>query len=252
MPPPPCRRLGRQCRVLDVTLRVAVLEGEEDHDATWMLGHTERVEFGSLFTDDDELWVHARLHVPCRHLRESPGGKAHCRAHDFRGPLEPLVYERQVRQVADHRFNLVEGRRLRARTLPKVVHTRQELPVVEMPNPCATASCRTGDNRQGAACCRDFQVDIRCDEEQELLEALIRNRKAPYLCKVTRDDDDGLLNAEILSACGYLLEDGIHCSLHDRRRKDGRPAKPLLCSAWPKKRTGLHPGCVFTNRRVQL
>src|SRR5690606_2798555 len=49
---PACRRLGRQCHALDVTLRVAVLEGQEDHDATWMLGHTERIEFGRTYTDD--------------------------------------------------------------------------------------------------------------------------------------------------------------------------------------------------------
>jgi Fe-S-cluster containining protein len=239
--------------VLDVTLRVAVLEGDEDHDATWMLGHTERVEFGSTFTDDDELWVHARLHVPCRHLEERTDGTVRCRAHRFRGTVDRVPHTPGPRQLDGDQFNLVDGRRMRRRTLPHVSHTARELPVVEMPNPCATAPCRTGDNRRGAACCRDFQVDIRCDEDNELLEELIRNRKSPYLCKVNRDDgDDDLLNAEIISACGYLLEDGIHCSLHDRQRGDGRPAKPLLCTAWPKKRTGLHPGCVFANRRVQL
>ena len=41
--------------------------------------------------------------------------------------------------------------------------------------------------------------------------------------------------------------------LHGRRRADGRPAKPDLCSEWPPKDKGLHPGCVFAPgaRRVR-
>jgi hypothetical protein len=238
--------------VLDLTLRVATLEGDEDHDATWMFGHTERIEFRDTFVDDDELWVKARVHVPCRHLREGgDGGAARCTAHRFRGTVPPVPHDRQARRLGDDRFRLVEGRRMRTRTLPAPPPSPRSLPVADMPNPCAEAACRTGDNRQGAACCRDLQVDIRCDEDHELLEALLRNRKAPYLCKVDREDEE-LLNAEIISACGYLLEDGIHCSLHGRDRADGRPAKPLLCSEWPKARTGLHPGCVFKSRSVKL
>jgi hypothetical protein len=250
---PPCKKLGRQCHVLDLTLRVAVLEGEEDHDATWMLGHTERLEFGKPFEDDDELWVPARVHVPCRHLKEDEDGTVRCRAHNFKGDLEGVPHDRQPRQLGGDDFRLVHKRRLKARHIPLSKPDKRALPVAEMPNPCAEATCRTGDNKRGAACCRDMQIDIRCPEDRELLEGLIRSRKAPYLCKVTRDkSNEELLNAEILSACGYLLEDGIHCSLHGRKRPDGRPAKPLLCTAWPKKRTGLHPGCVFTNRRVKL
>ena len=47
MTTPPCQRLGRQCAALDVTLRVAALEGNEDHDATWLFGHVERISFGA-------------------------------------------------------------------------------------------------------------------------------------------------------------------------------------------------------------
>nr|MBA2458986.1 hypothetical protein [Gemmatimonadales bacterium] len=58
----------------------------------------------------------------------------------------------------------------------------------------------------------------------------------------------------VISACGYLGEDGLACGLHGRRRPDGRPAKPDLCSEWPPKNKGLHPGCVFApgKRRARV
>lgn len=259
MTPPPCRRLGRQCRVLDVSLRVAVLEGQEDHDGTWLMGHVERIEFGRLWTEEEELWTTARIHVPCRHLQEQANGGVRCKAHGFRGPVAPVDPPEQPRRLGGDRFRVMERRRMVTRTLPEVPEPRRRRralpmhPVVPDANPCATAPCRTSDNTRGAACCRDLQVEIRCTEQQELLEALLRNRKSPYLCKVEREDDDAeVVNVEILSACGYLLEDGIHCGLHGRNRADGRPAKPTLCSEWPKKRTGLHPGCAFRSRRVPL
>lgn len=83
-----------------------------------------------------------------------------------------------------------------------------------------------------------------CTRRERKLEALLRHRKAPYLCKVTRETDYAL-DAEVISACGYLGEDGVACSLHGRVRADGRPAKPALCSDWPPKNEDLHPGCVF-------
>jgi hypothetical protein len=49
----------------------------------------------------------------------------------------------------------------------------------------------------------------------------------------------------MISACGYLDEDGLNCRLHGRLRPDGRPAKPDLCSEWPDDGKGLHPGCIF-------
>jgi hypothetical protein len=52
-----------------------------------------------------------------------------------------------------------------------------------------------------------------------------------------------------LTSANNLDDDGIGCSLHGRRRADGRPAKPDLCSEWPPKNQGLHPGCVFAPRR---
>jgi len=117
-------------------------------------------------------------------------------------------------------------------------------------NPCAGAPCHTSDNKRGDACCRDVQVDICCTTKQTKLEALIRNRKAPYLCKPVREDDKSLV-VEIISACGFLKETG-GCDLHGRTRADGRPAKPIMCSHWPGKRTGLHGGCAFKSRKVPL
>lgn len=255
---PDCRRMGRHCRALEVKLRVAVLEGQEDHDATWLLGHTERIDFGQLWVEDEELWTDARVVVPCRHLRSEGNGAVRCAAHGFRDRVPEVRRPEQPRRLGGDKFQIVDGRRLVTRRLPEAPQQRstKALPVVEAPqsvNPCATARCRTSDNRVGAACCRDLQVEVRCGDGQELLEQLLRHRQSPYLCKVEREDEDEpVLNVEILSACRYLLEDGIYCGLHDRSRADGRPAKPELCSRWPEKRTGLHPGCAFRSRKVPL
>lgn len=253
MAPPACRTLGRHCHALDVAIRVASLEGSEDHDATWMLGHTERIAFGPLTTDDDELWTTARLHVPCRHLRQTEGGTVRCRAHGFEGVVQAPEMPEQPRQLGGNRFRIADGRRMTTRQLLAPPPPKRRLPVQDAPNPCATAKCRTADGKIGAACCRDLQVEVSCPPDAEMLESLLRHRKSPYLCKVDREnDDDDTVTVEILSACGYLLEDGISCALHGRQRPDGRVAKPELCSAWPKKRSGLHPGCAFKSRKVPL
>ncbi len=130
----------------------------------------------------------------------------------------------------------------------------RSLPVLELPaasaasaNPCATAPCRTADNTMKAACCRDLQIEIMCTRRQRRLEALVRSRRSPYLCKIDREGDFSI-EAEMISACGYLGEDGVACSLHGRHRADGRTAKPDLCFEWPPKGQGLHPGCVFSRR----
>lgn len=256
---PDCRRMGRQCRALDVKLRVAVLEGQEDHDATWLLGHTERIDFGPLYVEDDALWTDARLVVPCRHLKSDGNGGSRCAAHGFKAKVAEVRRAEQPRRLGGDKFNIVDNRRLVTRRLPVAPPDpvkRTALPVhppAANANPCATALCRTSDNKVGAACCRDLQVEVRCNDKQELLEALLRHRQSPYLCKVEREDEDEpVLNVEVLTACRYLVEDGIHCGLHGRSRADGRPAKPELCSKWPEKRTGLHPGCAFRSRRVPL
>ncbi len=241
--PPPCTSLGRQCRSLDVTLRIGQLdEGPEslDHEATWLLGHTARVDFGRLHTRKGELLVDVRLHVPCKHLKEE-GPRARCQALGFQGPPPPRARRpAQPRQLGGGRFRLVDQRRL---TVRPAVDVKAGLPVLGT-NPCLGAPCRTAEHTRAAACCRDLQIEIMCGREETRLEALVFARKSPYLCKTERNEDDSI-ESELISACGYLAGDGVACSLHGRVREDGRPAKPDLCSTWPEGGDLMHPGCVF-------
>jgi hypothetical protein len=248
-PLPPCKRLGSHCRALAVTLRVGSLdEGSDslDHEATWLLGHTRQISFGNLWEAEGDLYVDALLHVGCRYLRPEGAG-ARCTLHGFRGtmPRGPARRE-QPRRLGGDRFQIVEDCRPAARMLPvpEARPARGSLPVLSGDNPCATAPCRTAEHTRGAACCRDLQVEIMCTRRERRLEALVRSRRSPYLCKVDRPGDFSL-EVEMISACGYLDDDGLACTLHGRRRADGRPAKPDLCSEWPPKNKGLHPGCVF-------
>jgi hypothetical protein len=247
---PPCRSLGSQCRGVPVTLRVGSLEEGStslDHEATWLIGHTQRITFYDLWEDEGELYVDAMLHVPCRFLRSDAAG-ARCAAHGFSGPA-PRGPHRQVqpRRLGGQRFVVVDNQR---KTIRSLAAPSRSLPVLDSANPCALAACRTADNLRGAACCRDLQIEIMCTKRQRKLEALVRSRRSPYLCKIDRAGDYSI-EAEIISACGYLDDDGIGCSLHGRRRADGRPAKPDLCSEWPPKKQTLHPGCVFARRGMR-
>ena len=245
---PPCRGLGPQCRSLPVTLRIGPLEDGTtslDHEATWLMGHTQHISFSELWEDEGELYVEATLHVPCRYLLRE-GATAKCAALGYHGALPRGAYRpEQERRLGQNRFQIVENRRLAVRSLTP---PRRSLPIVEGQNPCALAPCRTADNSRGAACCRDLQIEIMCTRRQRRLESLVRSRRSPYLCKVERAGDFSI-EAEIISACGFLDDDRITCTLHGRSRADGRPAKPDLCSEWPPKNKGLHPGCVFTPRR---
>jgi hypothetical protein len=252
---PPCRAMGSQCRALRVTLRVGTFEDDItslDHEATWLLGHTGSITFHELWDGEGDLYVEATLHFPCRHLDES-NGISRCRAHGYsRRVSRRRRREREQLQLGENRFVVVDRARNAVRNLR---FPPRSLPVLETPtvagvdaNPCATARCRTADNTLGAACCRDLQIEIMCTRRQRALEALVRSRRSPYLCKIDREGDHSL-DVEVISACGYLGEDGVACTLHGRQRADGRPAKPDLCSEWPPKNQGLHPGCVFKRRR---
>jgi hypothetical protein len=216
-----------------------------DHEATWLLGHTEHITFRDLWHADGDLYSDAVLHVPCRYLA-AENGHARCTAYGFEGPTPPDRARRaQPRRLGVDRFQLVDKMRLVVREL---VRPKRQLPVLGQENPCAGAPCQTADHTRGAACCRDLQIEIMCSKRERRLEALVRARKSPYLCKVTRPGEFSL-EAEMISACGYLGADRISCELHGRERKDGRPAKPDLCSEWPPKGQGLHPGCVFARRK---
>lgn len=246
---PDCRRLGSHCRALPVTLRVGSFEDGPDsldHEASWLLGHTRQITFGVLWEDEGDLYVEATLHVGCRYLRPDGSG-ARCALLGHRGPLPPGPRRvEQPRRLGGDRFHLVEHGEAVLRSLPPAPPAGgRTLPVLEGENPCATAPCRTAEHTRGAACCRDLQVEIMCTRRERRLEALVRSRRSPYLCKVDRAGDYSL-EVEMISDCDYLAEDGVSCSLHGRQRPDGRPAKPDLCSEWPPKNRGLHPGCVFT------
>jgi hypothetical protein len=249
---PPCRSLGTQCRSLRVTLRVGELEegpSSLDHEATWLQGHTQAIDFLELWEGEGDLYVEAVLHVPCRYLHQD-GSRAECRAHGFSGPA-PRGIRRipQPLQLGDDRFVVVDDCRNTVQSLPPPPRTLPILagaPAVE--NPCATAPCRTSDHTRKAACCRDLQVEIMCTRSQSRLESLVRSRRSPYLCKIERAGDFSL-EVEMISACGYLDGDGVGCSLHGRHRADGRTAKPDLCFEWPPKNRELHPGCVFGPKR---
>lgn len=235
--------MGRQCQALKVTLHVASMDdAARDHEATWLLGHTERIQFDRVWDDGEDLYADVTIHVPCKYLR-STNGTATCKAHGFDAPT-PRTPTRspQPRQLGGSSFRMVDGGRLVRRQL-RPAKQPAGLPVLNG-NPCLPARCSTADNKVGAACCRDLQMEILCPESDEKLELLIRARKPPYLCKVEREDDESL-EAEIISACAYLGEDRVACTLHGKRRPDGRVAKPELCSKWPPKRTAVHPGCVF-------
>jgi hypothetical protein len=236
--------MGPQCRRLKVTLRVGTLEdgpASLDHEATWLMGHTERIDFGVPWDDGEDLFVDVTLHVPCRYLREK-GGEATCGMYGYEGRAgRARRRPDQPRKLAEERFRVVELGRFRDRELP---FPKRSLPVLAGPNPCASAPCRTSDHRRRAACCRDMEIEIMCEERETRLESLIWARKSPYLCKVERAGKFSI-EAELISACDYLAEDGLACSLHGRIRPDGRTAKPDLCSEWPDQGKGLHPGCVF-------
>lgn len=248
--PPGCTALGRHCYALSVTLRVAELDGgpsSGDHEATWLRGHTEHIRFGRLERRGSHLYCRATLHVPCRHLAPGPGHRASCKAHGFRGPLAPPIHRPASMQLGDGRFRYVQrGRECLQPLRPAAV--ARSLPVRQEPNPCATARCRTANHAVGAACCRDLQLEVLCSPRSRRLEALLRSRRSPLLCKVDRESPDSL-GMEVISACSYLASDGVSCSLHGLLRRDGRQAKPDLCFEWPAPGSTLHPGCVLGSRR---
>jgi hypothetical protein len=154
-------------------------------------------------------------------------------------------------QHADGTLTLVHrgrSRRLRGRSAPP-----RALPVLDAANPCVGAPCRTADHTRGAACCRDLTLEVVApadDARSAHLEALLLARRSPYLCKTERVSQR-IIECEVISACGYLEQDGISCALHHHLRPDGKPAKPEVCSAWPDlgpDDVG-HPGCVLINGR---
>ncbi len=247
--PPPCKSLGRHCRELDLTVRLADLAEDnqtlQDAAATWLLGHTERLTFGPPYVDGDELLADTTVHVPCKHL-QSDGTGATCDVYGYRGRMPKTTQQNEAKTQFDRggeRYQVFYKSRNRVLPLPLKRAARRALPVA---NPCATAPCRTADNKRGAACCRDLTLDVVLTKAETTMMALLRSRKSPYLCKVTRENDT-TVECEVISACGYLGADHVSCVLHDRLLPNGRNAKPSICYEWPDlgPDDAGHPGCVF-------
>lgn len=216
------------------------------------MGHTQNVTFQELWNDGESLYADVDLHVECKHLQRDGAGGARCAAHGFRGRLPSGAPRReQPRQLGGDRFWVVDQGHMRVRRLPAPRPAARQLPVLVAANggnPCEGAPCRTSDLTSGAACCRDLEVEIMCQPHETERELLLRSRRSPYLCKVERAGKFSV-SAEIISACGYLEPGGVACTLHGRKRKDGRNAKPDMCYEWPPKRKKLHTGCVFASKR---
>jgi hypothetical protein len=247
--PPSCASMGPQCRQLEVTLRVGGLEDGTtslDHEGTWLLGHTQQIEFQTPRVEGQDLLVDAKLHLRCRHLKRE-GTTDRCAAHGYakRSPAD-RPRPAQPRRLGPDEFILLEGLQAVTRTVRPPAPAPRALPMLEGTNPCLGAKCTTADHVRGSACCRDLQIEVMCTPAEVELERLVRSRLSPYLCKIDRESPRSL-GAEMISACGYLDERG-ECALHGRLRADGNTAKPDLCFDWPKEGKGEHPGCVFTGK----
>jgi hypothetical protein len=259
MPEPPrCTSLGRHCRELSVTLRIA--DSKEDSQtfldaaATWLLGHIERLSMDIPYFRASALVVDTVIHVPCKYLQLAAAANgddtARCSAHGFRGRAPssshvPATATPGFRRN-DGKFDIVFRGKRRSLHLRVKREARRALPVLQGDNPCFAAPCRTADNKRGAACCRDLTLEVLTPESDTRTESLLRARRSPYLCKVSRESPQ-VVECEVISACGYLGEDGITCALHDRLLPNGRLAKPSICMEWPDlgpDDTG-HPGCVL-------
>jgi len=176
-----------------------------------------------------------------------PGSlQAHCLTHGHRGvvPARVRAPSRPAELGRNGKFPIVYKGAQRALELRLTRDVEKTPPVLHSPNPCVGAPCRTADNRRGAACCRDLSLEVVVPETDTHTAALLRARKSPYLCKVSRTSPE-IIECEVISACGYLEDDGIGCALHDRRLPNGRPAKPSICSEWPDLGPDAagHPGC---------
>lgn len=262
--PPPCSRMGRHCRELSLTLRIADLDDDsptlQDAATTWLLGHTENISFGKPYVEASELLVDATLHVPCKYLElldkadrplarrngRHPPKRARCTAHGYSGtaPRETRATTANPQVQRGERMRVFFRRKERWLPLPLTHAAQRSLPVLRNGNPCIGAPCRTADNKRGAACCRDLTLDVVLPPTATLSEALLRARQPPYLCKVKREGPLSV-ECEMISACAYLEPDGISCRLHDRLLPNGRLAKPSICREWPElgEDEVAHPGC---------
>src|SRR5690349_11153646 len=111
-PLPPCHAVGSHCLALAVTIRIAEAETDDirsvDHEATWLLGHTGRIDFGPVERRDRALVAESLLRVGCRFAALGPDQHVTCRAFGFAGQVEVTPRPNQPRQLGEDRFSVVE------------------------------------------------------------------------------------------------------------------------------------------------
>ena len=167
--------------------------------------------------------------MPCRYLHED-GDRATCRAHGFEGPT-PRGPRREPQPLPARRRPLRGGGGLPERR-PGAPPPARSLPVLATPPPARTPAPRhragPPTTPAGAPAAGTSRSRSCVPEGQRRLEALVRSRRSPYLCKIERAGDYSL-EVEMISACGYLGADGVACTLHGRhrRRRPDRQARSL-------------------------
>lgn len=238
--------MGSHCRELPVLLRVAELSEDDgpfrDMIGTWLMGHVENLDFGTPRVLGDRVVVDTTIHAECRYF-QADGPSFRCLAHGFRGALPDEARPTEQPFIANGTVTLMQDDRVQTVALSARAKPSRALPTLDV-NPCLGAPCRTADNVQGAACCRDLTLEVIIPAWNTETETLLETRQTPYVTKVERVSED-IVECEVISACGYLGADGVACGLHDLERADGSPAKPAICSDWPDldEDCDWHPGC---------
>ena len=99
-----------------------------DHEATWLLGHTEHITFVELWESEGDLYVDAMLHVPAGICGRMARGALH--RSRLRGPAAPRACRGPPAAAAGRRPLRGRGRlRTAVRTLPFRRDAARGLPV---------------------------------------------------------------------------------------------------------------------------
>ena len=129
-----------------------------DHEATWLIGHTQHISFSSSGRTKGELYVDADAprSLP---LLQSEGSRAQCAAARLRRAQPTRARASRASPGSWAATGSWSWRTAgsRAAWLPRPGGFRC--------SPAATlraGPCRTADNTAGAACCRDLQIEIMC------------------------------------------------------------------------------------------
>lgn len=242
--PPRCAAMGSYCRQIPVRMVICPPDTdrrEADHLATWLTGHTGRLDFGEISWRAEGLVVDAVLHAPCAFLRDSPGGAAECVGFGYCDSSETVERVAASRVRGNRTYELVEDAAIRELQLSELSTDSAER---AHPNPCAGVACVAGDRSTGSACCREMAIYILCDETDTGLLQLLMSRDSSVVSRVVRYSP-GVLQAQLISACSYLGPRG-DCTLYGRARPDGLPAWPSICQRWPLTADEVrNPRCIF-------